>query len=425
MISKFIEVCNQNKTKPSIIHNNKIYSYQTLLDDIKKMMTLFKSKGLKEHDKVVLFIPLSYKFYMVLLASMMYKLNIVVIDSFKDQEKLDQMIKQSKPKMVLVTPLSKLFSKRFKNIELLNVKDYQSYTPSDVDLNYSLNDIILTTFTSGTTRMPKMIERSYNDLSNQIKVISQNVKFRNDCINLCMLPIYVLFSLFSGITVVIDKKVSQTLIDKYKIDTIQAPLKKLLTVKSSISNIKNIYIGGAILYRKEAKHLKTIFPAATFTYVYGASEGVLIGQTTLNEYLKDIFSFSIIEGVNVSIDSPNEEGVGEIIIQGDFVLTKEHTHYTGDIGKVENNKIYVYGRKKYSCLEKNFYNYITDNKLLEENNCENIFTFSYNNVIYVAYSGSIKDQLKDYCYLKFKKIPVDIKHQTKADYNKIIKSKQL
>ena len=87
--------------------------------------------------------------------------------------------------------------------------------------------------------------------------------------------------------------------------------------------------------------------------------------------------------------------------------------------------LYVYGRKKYSCLEKNFYNYITDNKLLEENNCENIFTFSYNNNIYVAYSGTINNQLNDYCYLKFKKVPVDIKHQTKADYNKVIKSKQL
>ena len=91
IVNKFIEN-SQNNNKIALIYKNKKISYDNLLKDIFKMINLFKSHNLKPNDKVLLFIIPSYNFYLCMLASIYYGLNIIVIDSFSDKKKVSKLV---------------------------------------------------------------------------------------------------------------------------------------------------------------------------------------------------------------------------------------------------------------------------------------------------------------------------------------------
>ena len=85
MLNLFKERCLKYKDKIAVIDGKKQITFKELLNDIFKMIQLFQNKGIKEHEKVLLFLTPSYDFYVLLLSSIYYQLNIVVCDSFKNK----------------------------------------------------------------------------------------------------------------------------------------------------------------------------------------------------------------------------------------------------------------------------------------------------------------------------------------------------
>ena len=92
MIEEFIKKCKENPTKNAFIVGRKKITYSQLLNDLYKMVNLFKSKNLKRGQSVLLFVPPSYHFYLLLFACIYYGINIVVPDSFKDNKRIADII---------------------------------------------------------------------------------------------------------------------------------------------------------------------------------------------------------------------------------------------------------------------------------------------------------------------------------------------
>lgn len=416
MIRSFVEIANSNKEKIAFryLKNNKVkeITYNTLLKDIYKFCHFFKKQHLLPNDKVIVFIRPSYELYALMLASMMYGINIVVIDSFKNKTKKEEMINSSKAKYVFVNNQTKLLSTIiFKDLKKINITSYQK--ESSEIFNYEINkeNIVLTTFTSGTTGLPKIINRSFNDLENQVKLIKNNFQLNiNDTI-ICMLPIYILFSVFHGNTTCITKKINNQIIDKLKANVILGKISKVLNIKEKITNIQKLYLGGAYIYQEEAASILNSFPNTNIYYIYGASEVVLIGINSLQDFQKTS-RFKIAKGITIDIIDKIDK-VGEIKAEG---LSVKNFHNTADIGYIEDGYLYLLGRKKYSSLENKLYNYEIDQKVREEYNVDKVFTFWYNNKYYIFYQG--KEKIKD--FIKVKKFPYDLKHNTKVDYSKLI-----
>ena len=157
-------------------------------------------------------------------------------------------------------------------------------------------------------------------------------------------------------------------------------------------------------------------------YVYGASEGAVIYKTELKDYAQNLFTFNVkSNGIDVEILNPDSEGVGEIVIKGETVIGENHTHNTGDYGKLQNQKLIIVGRKKYSSSALHFYNYEYDETLRFQNpHLKAAFSFFYNGKIHVAYQGKLKKN-PGIIYHHFFRLPYDQKHQTKLDYAKVIK----
>lgn len=419
MVKSFIELCNNNKHKDAFryLKNSKLKckKYSQLLDDIYRFCNLFIYNNLKPNDKIIVFVKPSYEFYCLMFAGIMYGINIIVIDSFKDLNKLNQMIKISNAKYVFVNNSTSLIAKfLFKGLKKINVSNYYKYSSNSFEPIEDLNRTVLTTFTSGTTGVPKIINRSFKDFTNQISIIKQSYTFNSHDVVVSMLPIYVLFSLFNGNTTCIIRKINNKNINMLKADILLGKISEILKIEEQILNIKEVYFGGAYIYKQEAKKILSTFPNSKVNYTYGASEGVVIGVNTINDYYQNT-RFKIVDGINIEI-SDAVNNIGEIVISGDSVITNKKKHYTGDIGYLKDGYVHIVGRKKYSSLEDEFYNYSYDQRMRDLYNLDKAFSIYYNEKVYVFSNKHISKE----GFIKVNKIPYDLKHKTKADYSKLI-----
>lgn len=409
LINDFLEILN--KDKPAIICKNKIKTFKELGIDIRKMITVFE-KNTKMDDSILVFsYPYRYDFYVSMFAGILSGRKMVIIDSFNDKKKTEYMLKEANCNYYLSDKLFKnLKFKLPKNMKLILNSNYKNEIESD---NYS-DEAKVITYTSATTAMPKKIVRDLSFLENQIKMINNNLDYNKDSIVYGILPMYTLLSIFLGNTTIIKKNPTNI-----KANVIIAPIKKLLTLKKKINNVSSVFMGGAILYKNEALKLKSLFPDAKINYIYGASEGALIYRTSLDDYINNIFTYDCpANGIKVSIDNPNNNGIGIIKIEGETVIG--NCHLTGDLGKLEHNKLTVLGRSKFSNIDKGLYNYLIDERIRENNPNIIAFSFKLDNEYVCVYKGKLINKIDGIKYIKMKKIPYDIKHKTKLDYGKTI-----
>ncbi|MEJ5307779.1 MAG: AMP-binding protein [candidate division WOR-3 bacterium] len=137
-----------------------------------------------------------------------------------------------------------------------------------------------------------------------------------------------------------------------------SPIFKSLREKSGLSTIRLMISGGAALKPEVAES----FESFGFLLVqgYGLTEtSPVVSVNPLHKYKHRSIGIPI-EGVEVEIDSPNENGEGELKIKGPIVMKgyynnqsatdaviKDGWFYTGDIGyKDKEGYLYISGRKK-------------------------------------------------------------------------------
>ena len=417
IIDEFV-LNNKNNHKTALIfkRNHKWIkkSFAEFLNDVFKMNNLIKTEV--EDDNILIFsYPYTYEFYVTAFSVILSGKNLVIIDSFKDRKKVKAMLNMSSTKTVICDHITKFISFVFpRNIKKINANKFKKYSPLE-----SFKDSgRVTTFTSGTTGMPKMILRDISFLFDQVEMIKNNIDFIENELLYALLPMYSIMSLFLGYSTIINKKPSA--VSKFNPTALIATIKSIQTIKKPMRSVNRAFIGGAILYSEESKHLHNNLPNADITYVYGASESAMIYKTTVRKYIENPFTFDEgIKGVEIEITNLDENGVGEIVVKGDTVISEDHIHFTGDLGRLIKGKLQIVGRKKYSQL--GFYNYLVDDEVLKANSkIKEAFSFAFNNQKYVVYTGVITEKMNGIIYKRVNKIPHDLKHKTKADYSRLI-----
>ena len=417
MINDFINNA-KNNTKTALIFKRNCKwvkkSFKEFLTDIFKMNNLLKTK-VKDDNILIFSYPYTYEFYVTAFSVILSGKNLVIIDSFKDKDKLKTMLSLSSTKTIICDRFTKFLSFIFpRNINKINANKFRKYKP----LESSFDTGHVTTFTSGTTGMPKMILRKVSFLFEQIEMIRNNITFEDNELLYALLPMYSIMSLFLGYTTIINK--NPNAVAKFNPTALITPIKSIQKIEQPMESVRKAFIGGAILYSKEAKKLQDNLPNAEITYVYGASESAMIYKTTVRKFIDNPFTFDEkIKGVDISIHNPDKNGVGEITIEGETVISKDHNHSTSDLGRIIDGKLQIVGRKKYSDF--NFYNYLIDEEVLKANpEVIEAFSFAINSKKYVVYTGNLTNQIDGIIYKKVNKIPHDLKHNTKADYSKLI-----
>jgi len=289
---------------------------------------------------------------------------------------------------------------------LSNIKNKFNFSYKIASLNGDETAII--TFTSGSTGVPKGIERSHNSLVIQMEYLKKILNFSEDDIEMTNLPLFVLNSIANRIKVVLPY------IKNYKLKDIEPSIiwkeiremnvnrltgspffiEKIMNMVEKENLIKKIFTGGGIVSSFLVKRLVDL--NIDVNIVYGSTEAEPISIINGREIIKDEEK----EGVNIGIpiedielkiikieksnsiidftksDKSNfivENGkIGEIIVKGKNVnrsyfkdinailynkikdIDGEVYHRTGDTGFIgKNGNLYITGRKDFSIILNN------------------------------------------------------------------------
>ena len=305
------------------------------------------------------------------------------------------------------------------------------------DIKIDPDELRILLFTSGTTGNAKGVCLSQRNICSNILSIYGIVKVRRSDLFFSVLPLHhtyectigFLLPIYSGASIAhceglryiaknmqefhpsvilcvplllenvhknIVKNMNKTLPEKYRKENNENPYKNLpFIIKKIVRNkVKNtlggrlrVFIVGAAAANPEivadfrALHLNTL-------QGYGLTECSPLVAGNTDFFQKDDSCGLPIPNVEYKIESPNDEGVGEIIVKGPNVMLgyyedEEKTNqtiidgwfHTGDLGKIdENGYLYITGRCKSVIVTKNGKNiypeeieyYLNDNPLISE-----------------------------------------------------------
>lgn len=425
MIHTFVKTCCRQGDKIAFISGNQQISFRQLLQDVHRMGNLIRHRIPEPGNGVLLLVPPSYPFYVLLFACIYCGVPVVVMDSYKDLSKVRQTMQTHGITHVFCNGFTQLLRPLFPvDTHFVRVTDYENYPDSALLPNEDPEKIVLTTFTSGTTGNPKPIRRSIRSLQAQVEAVRCAIDMDEEDVVYASLPIYALLVVYAGLSCVIGKQLPPDQLTRCKVNTVIAPLAELLAVEKPLPCVKKLCFGGAILYTKEARRLQNTFPNAQSHYIYGASECALIAHTSIEHYLSHKNALAnLAQGVELSVMQPDANGIGRLCVSGPTVLTEDGAFLSGDLGYLDDRGIHIVGRANYSLPGQ--YNYLLDDQLLSENpKVQRGFSFAFHGKVYFCYRGKLTKTRADICYLPFRKLPMDAKHKTKLDYRKVIQKIQ-
>lgn len=478
----FYESCKLYPNRLAIIEEKKNVTFGQLENQIQETIAYFRKKGIRKGDRILVFVGMCKELYRIILAIFSMGAIAVFVDEWAKVSRLSICCKMAKCKAIIAPQKYRIVSwiiPELRNIpiflqlhgQIKPAKQWNTEPTTDMDS-------ALITFTSGSTGIPKAVDRSHGFLKAQFDALYPLIKGN---ISMTMLPMVLLLNLGLGITSVIaDFKSSDpksfnakkilNQINRHQIDSIVASPFYLLELAKEVRNIttiEHIVSGGAPIFASEAAQILNAFPKSKFTIVYGSTEAEPISHCQAYEAIENknapgiltgfpvpSVSVKIIPTEHISISTEQElnnlelpfKCIGEIIVSGDSVnksyidnpqataenkIMTEYTtwHRTGDSGYIdEKGQLFLTGRTAQiiHAHGKTYYPFSIENKL---KNIEGIkvgtLLLVNNKLILVLNIKDSFDQSQvsdiDYDDIQYlNEFPYDPRHHSKIDYLKLL-----
>jgi len=427
-IIEMLPILNEKNPDKKILYFGNIKNKQFVIESFTYRDIQIKSNiiannltnlGIKPFDKIILMVPVCEELYLILIAIFKIGATVVIIEPSLDLKQIDYCCKITEPKAFIgirKAHILRLISTNFRKIPIkIVVKDKKLINEYDfTDLSYGNEDKFnifglngdedaLITFTSGSTGVPKGIQRTHNFLKIQMGILHKILDFEPDDIEMTNLPIFVLNNLGCNVPTVlpfikkyllkyIDPKIILTQLTQINVNRLSGSpyfIKEIINhcVKNNIKldNIKKIFTGGGPVETDLINSIKNISNCKT-KIVYGSTEAEPISLIEEDELLKikeekGVCVGKIIDDIKLEIlqitqnivsfidNNKNDlllktNQIGEIIVKGENVnkfyyknekAIKENKifekdgsfwHRTGDIGYIDqNNNLWIVGRK--------------------------------------------------------------------------------
>lgn len=359
--------------------NYKPKTFGKFIEDTYSLANYLLSLNLKD-EKILIYGKNSYNLMISDLATTAFVGTSIVISKDLDANKIVDIINKVNAKSLIYdSQKENVISevKKFCNVICINMAEYHlSIEKSDM-FNLPEKDMDVCSkivFSSGTTGPSKGVMLSLRNIFSGYNDLRRRVKFTQGDINYLFLPlnhtygnIYnFYYSLIDGYSIYLSSStnniakellevnptifcavplVYQKMIDNYG-DKLNSAFGK---------NIKYLFCGGAPC----SKEMRNAYKDFNFLQAYALSETASSFSIDYLNNQDDCSCGTIFESIDAKIYNPDKNGIGEIIVKGDNVflgyvdeeLTKEvfdenGYFHTGDLGKIDNNKLYLKGRKK-------------------------------------------------------------------------------
>jgi acyl-CoA synthetase (AMP-forming)/AMP-acid ligase II len=404
--SLFLNAANEYPNHIAIIDKKSSIDYAQLQKDVIETAAYFKKKGIKEGDRVLVFVPMSVDLYRIVLALFYCGATAVFLDEWVSKKRLELCCEIADCQGfigVFKARVFSLFSKQLRKIPIkLNLgKKVNEVIPiTELDPNSAA----LITFTTGSTGRPKAAKRTHGFLKIQFDALLDEIEPKVDDVDMPALPIVLFMNLGMGCTSVIaDYKMSKpeksdiskvvSQLDTHKVNRITSSpffITKLTEYGNekglNFEKIEKVFTGGAPVFPSAAKSYKDVFKATEINIVYGSTEVEPISSIRAKELISrgetlehglpvgKAYHLSNVRVIAISdepIPAQTEESfssmilepgsIGEIVVSGPHVLKEYYNneeafrankilvgdtiyHRTGDSGTIIKDEIYLTGR---------------------------------------------------------------------------------
>jgi olefin beta-lactone synthetase len=382
-------------------------TYGELSQDVLRTITHYHNSGIRKGDRVFVFEPMGIDLYRCVLALFGMGATAVFIDEWAKTDRLVTCSEMAQCKALIGRTKVRILSWFFSSFRKIPVYLHPSSMAQEATpILDKLNDDhpALITFTTGSTGVPKAAIRTHGLLQAQFEALQHETQPRPHDICLTTLPIVLLLNLGIGCTSIISRFNSKkplqmkpeeviTLLSKEKVNRLIASpyfieiiSKQLIKVNQRLTELTNIFTGGAPVFTSDAQLFTKAFPNSQIQLVYGSTEAEpislisaeLLGTAQQSEEglpvgkISDYTQCKIIkittspivcnDQISLSQWEVNSGEIGEIIVSGPHVLRNylgnpeaenqnkiliedQCWHRTGDSGyKGEDGNLYLTGR---------------------------------------------------------------------------------
>ena len=275
--------------RPAIWIKGRTITFKELYTLSGKAQSFCNNLDLKKEDTVLLVDNLGFRLYAFLIAILAQGANVIFIEPWMKPKKITSIINSVKPKYFIKNLSGTLWSFLLPTVRSIpykaDITGFKNYSETELTIvDVDENSDAITTFTTGTTGIPKKVSRKQGYLISQFKVINKHFKMsEHSGADLCIFPNFILANLASGRGSVLvtpkwkTKELKQ--ISKLKGELMPTTLTsgpafllKLIKCDSTFSSLKSFHIGGALtdLWILEEGFKK--WPKADWVHTYGSSE---------------------------------------------------------------------------------------------------------------------------------------------------------
>ena len=394
--------------KVALIFGSKKITYQQLNSSYQKLASALLDLGIKEFDKVALWLPNCPEFVYSFFATLSLRATVVPINTMFKREEARFVIEDSQAK-ILICSVDKLedsenILSRLDNLEQIIclkvhsdnnlVFDFKQLIESYQELNQTReikgDDLAEIVYTSGTTGKPKGACLTHNNLISNINDCAKAIKFTKRDSLICFLPLFHSFSstvcmllpLSQGAKIIIMRSVKpfkrvMRAVFKHRVtifigvpslynilaEAKISPLKALLNI---LINPVRLYISGAaalpikVCEKFEKKFRRPLLQG------YGLTEASPVVSMSPLGRRRKLDSIGVaIPSVEVKIVDKQDKQlppgeIGELLVKGPNVMKGYYNLegenrkalragwlYTGDLAKIDSQGfIYIIGRLK-------------------------------------------------------------------------------
>ncbi len=430
MINQIKKSVEKNPNKIAYTVNNESISYKELWEQANKYANLLKRQGT---TPVIIYGGKNISVIVSIIACIIANRTYVPIGTCTPIHRVEQIINLTKSSLVLTDEEILL-----ENIECLKLEELNKYKERKIRENN--NNIVYIIFTSGSTGIPKGVPISKTNLNNFIKWISnikplcdyKDINVLNQAsfsFDLSVADLY--YSLCNGHTLIaLDYDITNEynkvfeVISNINVAVITPTFMKMLLLNKEFTsnnypNLKCIYFCGEQLEVKTVQKLYEEFPNIKVINAYGPTEatsavsGIEITKEMANS--SKLLPVGEINNFATDIQIINNE----IILKGDSVFNGYLGNYlggyykednincykTGDIGYIEEGKLYCKGRKDNQIKYKGYRIELNDieyniNLIKDVKDCAVIAKKDKNNITKTIKAFVVVNSNKDAKYIK-------------------------
>jgi acyl-CoA synthetase (AMP-forming)/AMP-acid ligase II len=408
VISHFLTAAKKHPDNIAIIEKGKSISYRELEAEVRSTAAYFTESGIKQGDRVLVFVPMSIDLYRTVLALFYVGATAVFLDEWVTKERLLLCCRLADCKGFIGPTKARIMSWFAKDLRQIPIKLSLSKRGQEIKEPAIVNEdhSALITFTTGSTGTPKAADRSHTFLDAQFQILKKKVDTKPGDIEMTVLPIVLFINLGVGATSVLadynsrkpqslnpaliinqlrKNKVERIISSPYFIKTIA---QYLISQKVEVKTLREIYTGGAPVFSSEANIYREAFPDSDIKIIYGSTEAEPISSISANQLIKQsdkqnlglpvgnihpqtklkIIKLDNSHAHNLSVEeleniTLKENDIGEILVAGNHVLKKYYNnpqafrknkiivegeiwHRTGDSGFLQNKQLFLTGNCK-------------------------------------------------------------------------------